>query len=120
MRDDSAEILFQSFLQGGPCEQFWHERGCPHFDVIHPAVPLPITALPTLRGALKGRSGEPVVACDMPEPCTFPSLDVSHFSVSCIAKVEGRGWGEGGGCNYLVSVNHSFRKRKASRIVRNV
>ena len=32
-------------------------------------------ALPTLQGALKDGLGEVVVACDMPEPCKFPSLD---------------------------------------------
>ena len=24
MGDDSAEIVFQSFSTGGPCQQFWH------------------------------------------------------------------------------------------------
>ena len=32
-------------------------------------------ALPTLQGALKSGFGETVVACDMPEPCKFLSLD---------------------------------------------
>ena len=32
-------------------------------------------ASPTLQGALKDGFGEVVVACDMPEPCKFPSLD---------------------------------------------
>ena len=30
---------------------------------------------PTLQGALKDGYGEAVVACDMPEPCDFLSLD---------------------------------------------
>ena len=45
MRDDSAEILFQSFQRGGLHKQFWHGQGCPLFDVIHPAFPLPAMAL---------------------------------------------------------------------------
>ena len=28
------------FSAGGPCEQFRHEKGCPLFDVVHPAIPL--------------------------------------------------------------------------------
>ena len=63
------------FSAGGLCEQFWHGLGCPLFDVVHPAFPLPTTASPTLKGALKDGFGEAVVACDMPEPCKFPSLD---------------------------------------------
>ena len=31
---------------------------------------------PTLRGAKKDDFGEAVVACDMPEPWKFPSLDI--------------------------------------------
>ena len=30
--------------------QSWHEQGCPLFDVVHPAFPLPTRASPTLRG----------------------------------------------------------------------
>ena len=52
MRDNSAEILFQFFFSffsaGGPCEQFWLGQGCPLFDVVHPAFPLPTTASSTL------------------------------------------------------------------------
>ena len=36
---------------------------------------LPTTASPTLQGALKDDFGEAVVACDISEPCKFPSLD---------------------------------------------
>ena len=57
MTDDSAEILFQLFSAGGPCEKFWHGQECSLFD------------------ALKDGVGEAVLACDMPEPCKFPSLD---------------------------------------------
>ena len=31
--------------------------------------------LPTVQGALKDSFEEAVMACDMPEPCEFPSLD---------------------------------------------
>ena len=75
MRDDSAEILFQSFFAGDNCEQFWHGQGSPLFDVVHPAVPLPTTASSTLRGALGVVLEEAVVVCDMPKPYEFPSLD---------------------------------------------
>ena len=46
-----------------------------HSLALHPAFPLPTTALPILQSALKDSFGEAVVACDMPEPCKFPSLD---------------------------------------------
>ena len=51
------------------------DRGRDVTDVVHPAFPLPITASPTLQGALKDDFGEAVVACDMPKPCKFSSLD---------------------------------------------
>ena len=78
MRDDSAKILFQVFFfffSGSPCDQFWHEQGCPVFDVVHAEFSLRTTASPTLQSALKNDFGEAVVACDSPEPCEFPSLD---------------------------------------------
>ena len=53
-------------------------QGCPLFDLMHPAFPLPTTASPTLQGALKDGFGEAVVACDMPEPCKFPSFHSSR------------------------------------------
>ena len=58
------EIVFLSFSTGGRCEQFRHERGCPLFDVVHPTFPLPTTASPVLRGALKDGFGEAVMACE--------------------------------------------------------
>ena len=74
MRDDSAEILFLSFLPKAlSCEHFWHGCGCPLFDVVHPPFPLPTTASPTLQGALKGSLGEAGVACNMPKPCKLPA-----------------------------------------------
>ena len=66
---------FPLFSAGGYREQFWNEQGCPLFDVVHPAFPLPNTASPTLQGALKDGSGEVVVACYRPEPYESPSLD---------------------------------------------
>ena len=45
------------------------------FDVVHPAFPLPTTALPTLQSVQKDGFGEAVVACDIPEPCKFPFPD---------------------------------------------
>ena len=36
---------------------------------------MPTTASPTLQSAVKDGFGEAVVACDIPEPCKFPSLD---------------------------------------------
>ena len=75
MSDDSEEILLQPFLQKTPREHFWHGRGCPLFDVIHPAFPQLAMASPTLQGPLKNGFGEAVEACDMPKPCKFPSLD---------------------------------------------
>ena len=63
------------FSAGSPCEQLWHGQGCPLYDVVHPAFPLPTTALSTFQDALKNGFGEAVVACDMPEPCKFPSLN---------------------------------------------
>ena len=66
MKDDSPEILLVLvFSSGDPREQFWYGQGCPLFGVVYPAFPLPITASPTLQGALK----------DMPKPCKFPFLD---------------------------------------------
>ena len=52
---------------GVPCEQFWHGQGCPLLGVVKPGFPLPPTASPTLKGALKDGFAEVVVACDMPQ-----------------------------------------------------
>ena len=60
----------------GPCEQFRHGKGCPLSNNFHPAFSLPTTASPTVQGAPRDGFGEAVVACDMPEPCKFPSLDI--------------------------------------------
>ena len=37
-------------------------EGCPLFDVVHPAFPLPITATPTLQGARKNGFGGAIMA----------------------------------------------------------
>ena len=73
-RDDSAELLFQSFPQEALLGSFGFSRDVSLFDVVHPAFPLPTMASPTLQGALKDGFGEDVLACDMPEPCKFLSL----------------------------------------------
>ena len=53
VRDNSAEILFQSFLAGGPCGEFWHGQGCPLFDVVHPGSTLLTTASLALQVVLE-------------------------------------------------------------------
>ena len=45
------------------------------FNIVQPAFALLTVAMPTLQGALKDGFGEAVMACGMPEPCKFPSLD---------------------------------------------
>ena len=40
------------FFARDPREQFRHRQGCPLFDVVHQAFPLPTTASPTLQGDL--------------------------------------------------------------------
>ena len=75
LRNDSAEILFQSLLQEATDEQFWHWHGCTLFDTVCLAFPLLTTALPILQDALKAGSGEAVLAHALPKPCEFPSLD---------------------------------------------
>ena len=74
MREDSAKIFFLSFLQEALASSSGMCRDV-RSDILHPAFSLPTKASPTLHGALKGGCGEAVIACDMPEPCTFPSLD---------------------------------------------
>ena len=55
--------------------KFWYGQGCPLFDVVHSAFPLPTAVSYPLQCALEDGFGEAVVACDMPEPCKFPSLE---------------------------------------------
>ena len=75
MTDDSAEILFQPFLQGAHASSFGMGRDVHSLMFFIQHFPLPTTASPILQGALKDGFGEAVVACDMPEPCKFQSLD---------------------------------------------
>ena len=63
MRDDSVDILFQSFLQEAIVSSSGMGRD------VHS-----LTS-PTLQGARTNGFGEAVVACDMPEPCKFLFLD---------------------------------------------
>ena len=46
MSDNSAEILFQSFLLEAAERTSWHEQGCPLFNVVYLGFPLSITASP--------------------------------------------------------------------------
>ena len=79
MRCDWAEIFFFFFFFfsffWSHCEQLWYGQRCPPFDAVHPALSLPTTVLPTLKGALKDGFEEAVMARDITEPCKFPSLD---------------------------------------------
>ena len=45
------------------------------FVVVHPALPLLTMGSPTLQDVLRDGFGKAVMACDVPEPCKFPSLD---------------------------------------------
>ena len=74
MRDDSAEIVFQCFLQEALVGSSGLGQGSPLFNAVHPAFPLPTTASPILQGALKDGFREAVVACDMPQ-----TMQVSVF-----------------------------------------
>ena len=69
LRDDSAEILFQSFLQEALVNRSRMGRDVHSFDVVHPAFPLSTMASSTLQGAMKDGFGEAVMACDMPKLC---------------------------------------------------
>ena len=62
LRDNSAEIFSQSFLQEVLCNHFWHGQRCPLFDAVHPAFPMPTAPLPTLQGAQKNSFGEVVAS----------------------------------------------------------
>ena len=68
------------FSAEGRCEQFWHGRGCPHFDAVHLVFPLPNMASLALEAALKDGSGQDVVACDMPEPCRWARSQQAFLS----------------------------------------
>ena len=74
MRDDSAEILFQYFLQEALVNSYGMGRNVHSLMLsIHVS-----SASLTLQGVLKDGFGEVVVARDMLEPCEFPSVDSSQ------------------------------------------
>ena len=75
---DSLPVFLFFFSAGCLCEQFWHGHRYPFFDADHPAFPLQTTASPTFQNALNDSFHQAVVACDVPEPCKFPSLDSSQ------------------------------------------
>ena len=77
IRDDSAEILFQSFFRRDPCEQFWHRHECPLFDVVYPAFPLPTTASPTIHDAVKDVLKMLSWRATCPNHASFPLLTVA-------------------------------------------
>ena len=80
MTDDSAEILFHSFLQKALVSSSGMGRNI-HFDVVCPTFPLTTpTALPNLQGALEDGFGEAVVVCDVPEPCACMAKTTVQFS----------------------------------------
>ena len=72
---DAQPTSFSSLFCRGHGEHFRHEHGYSFFDFVHPTFPQPNMVLPTIQSALKDDFGEAVVACDMPKPCKFPSLD---------------------------------------------
>ena len=72
---DSLPVFFFFFSAGCLCEQFWHGHRYPFFDADHPAFPLQTTASPTFQNALNDSFHQAVVACDVPEPCKFLSLN---------------------------------------------
>ena len=67
MRDDSAQIVFDSFSAGGYREQIWHGQGRQLSDVVHSAVPLLAEASSTPHGALKDSFAEAVEARGLAE-----------------------------------------------------
>ena len=74
MRDDSAEILFQSFLLEALVSSSGTGRDV-HSLMLSIQHFLCRSRRRLFSKVLKDGFGEAVVACDMPEPCKFPSLD---------------------------------------------
>ena len=75
MSDDSAEILFQSFPQEALVSSSGMGRDV-HSLIL--SIQHFLCRPPTLQGALKDGFGKAVVACGVPEPSKFPSLDSRH------------------------------------------
>ena len=75
MRNDSAEILLLPFLQEAVVSSSGMGRDVHSLMLSIQNLlccgPLPITASPTLPGALKNGFGETVVACNMLEPSNY-------------------------------------------------
>ena len=77
------------FSAGGPCGQFWRGQGCPFFDVIYPAFPLPTTASSTLQRALKDGFGEAVVVTIMfqgASPSLSPFATARRLNCICVTR----------------------------------
>ena len=68
-REDSAEILFQSYLREAIVSSPGKGRGVPLLDFVRSEFLLPATASPTLQGALKECFEQPVVA--LPVLCVY-------------------------------------------------
>ena len=75
MRDDSAEILLKVFSAGDPCEQLWHGHVCSLFNCCLCSIPSADNGVAHSPRCPEGEIRDPVVLCDTPEPCKFPSLD---------------------------------------------
>ena len=76
MRDDLAKILFLSFLREATVSSSGMRKDVHSLMLlIQQFFRRPRRLLLPLQGALKVSFGEIVVACDMPQPCEFLSLD---------------------------------------------
>ena len=76
MRDNSTDILFQSFLQEALMSSSCMGMDVHSFYVVHPVFPLPTISLPTLQGSLKYGFREAGLVCDVPKSYKFLSLTV--------------------------------------------
>ena len=79
MRDDSAEILFQPFLQES-LVNFWQGQGCPLFDVVQQAFPPLTKASPTLKGVLRNGFERLSWRVTRPNHASFRLLTVARRS----------------------------------------
>ena len=99
------------FSVGGHRERFWHGQSCPLFDVVHPALPLLITALPTLQGALKDGFTMPVYCSwQLPEGVPVdPQGSWSCFTPSCWSCAPRRRYREVSSCTWFQKPGSFFR-----------
>ena len=74
MRDNLAEIRFQSFVLEALVNSSGMGRDV-HSFILSIKHFLSITVSPIPQDALKDAFGEAVAACDLPEPCKFPTPD---------------------------------------------